>query len=66
MDILGECSRKSFLAADFLAANEGLNGDGDGAVDILRGAVVRQTHLAECFGDTHDGFQVTDLVVVRV
>lgn len=66
MDILGECSGKSFLTADFLAANEGVNGDGDGAVDILRGAVIRQAHLAECFGNTHDGFQVADLVDVRV
>jgi hypothetical protein len=65
-DLLGECPGERLLAADLLAADEGLDGYGDGAVDVLGGAVLGQTHLAEGFGDTHDGFQVADLVVVSM
>jgi hypothetical protein len=60
-DILGKCPRQGLLATDFLAANEGLDSDGDSTVDILSRTVLGQAHLAESFGNTHDGFQMTDL-----
>lgn len=60
-NILGKCARQRLLAANLLAANEGLDGDGDGTVNILGGTVLRQAHLAESLGDTHNGFQMTDL-----
>lgn len=37
--ILGKRPGQSFLAADFLATDEGINGDGDGTVDVLCGAI---------------------------
>jgi hypothetical protein len=58
-------SRKSPLAADFLAANEGLNSDSDGAIDIYARAVFRKTHFAESFGDTDYGFEMTDLKLLE-
>ena len=60
-DILSERSRQCFLTADFLPADEGIHGDGDGAVDILRGAVFGEAHFAEGFADAHYGFEVADL-----
>lgn len=39
-NILGECTRERLLAADLLAADEGLDGDGDCAVDVLCGTVL--------------------------
>lgn len=40
VNILGKCTGQRLLAADLLAANEGFNGNGDGAVDVLRRAVL--------------------------
>lgn len=37
--VLGKRPGQSLLAADFLATDEGVDGDGDGTVDILCGAV---------------------------
>lgn len=39
-DILGKCARQCLLAADFLAANEGLDSDGDSTVNVLSGTVL--------------------------
>ena len=64
LNILGKCPRKSLLAANFLASDEGINSNCNGTIDILRRAVIGKAHLAECFGDTHDRFQVTDLVML--
>lgn len=55
-DILGKCSGKRLLGADLLAADEGLHGHGNGAVNVLGRAVLGQAHLAERFSNTHDGF----------
>jgi hypothetical protein len=60
-NVLGKCTRQRLLAADLLAANEGLDSDGDGTVNVLGGTVLRQAHLAESLGNTHNGFQMTDL-----
>lgn len=60
-DILGKSTRKRLLSADFLTANEGIDCHGDGSVDVLCRAVIGQAHLAESLGDTHDGFEMTDL-----
>jgi hypothetical protein len=60
-NILGKCARQRLLAADFLAADEGLDSDGDSTVNVLGGTVLGQAHLAESFGNTHNGFQMTDL-----
>lgn len=60
-DILGKRARKCLLCADLLAANEGVNCHGDGSVNVLCRAVLGQAHLAESLGNTHDGFEVTDL-----
>lgn len=42
--ILGESSRQGLLAADLLTSHEGVDRDGDGAVDVLGGDVVREAH----------------------
>lgn len=39
-NVLGKSPGKSLFAADFLAADEGVDGDSDGAVDVLCGAVL--------------------------
>lgn len=59
--VLGKGAGEGFLAADLLAADEALDGDGDGAVDVLRGAVLGETHAAEGLADADDGFEMTDL-----
>ena len=59
--ILCKRTRQRLLARDLLRADETLDRDGDGAVDVLHGAVVREAHLAEGFGDADDGFEVADL-----
>ena len=60
-NILRKRPREGLLTADLLPADEGIDRDGDGAVDVLRGAVFRQAHLAKGFADAHDGFEVADL-----
>ena len=60
-DVLGKRPRERLLAADLLPAHERVDRDGDGAVDVLRGAVFRQAHLAKGLADAHDGFEVADL-----
>ena len=45
--ILGKRPREGLLAAHFLRADKTVDRHGDGAVDILRGAVFREAHLAE-------------------
>jgi hypothetical protein len=62
-DILGKSPGESFLAAEFLAADKRVDCDCDGAVNVLRRAEIRQSHLAKGLGDTHDRFKMTDLVV---
>lgn len=59
--ILGEGPRKSLLAANLLAANETVNCDGDGAVDVTAAAVFGQAHLRKRLADAEDGLEVTDL-----
>lgn len=61
--VLGKGSGEGLLAADLLAADETLDGDGDGAVDVLGGAVFGEAHAAEGFADADDGFEMTDLFV---
>lgn len=61
--VLGESSGEGLFAADLLAADETLDGDGDGAVNVLGGAVFREAHAAEGFADADDGFEMTDLFV---
>jgi hypothetical protein len=63
-DILRKRPRESLLAADLLAADETVDCDCDGAVDVSCVAVLAQTHLRECLGDTHDGFEVANLGIV--
>ena len=36
LNVLGKSPRKGFFTADFLAADERVDSDGDGAVDVLR------------------------------
>jgi hypothetical protein len=52
--IPGKRSGKSLLAAHFLAANKGFDGDCNGTINILSSAVFRKTHFAKRFGKTHD------------
>ena len=59
--VLRKCPCERLLAADFLAANEGVNGDSDGAIDVLRRDVFGQPHFAEGFCDAHNSFEMTDL-----
>lgn len=59
--VLGESSRKSLLAADFLATNEAVHGDCNGAVDVCSVAVLAEAHLGERFADSKNRFEVTDL-----
>lgn len=54
--ILSKRPRQRLLTADLLPADERINRDRDGAVDVLRSAVFGQTHFAESFADAHDGF----------
>ena len=60
--ILSKRPGQRFLTADLLRAHEALNRDGDGAIHVLRGAVVGKAHLAEGLGNADDCFEVTDLV----
>ena len=46
--ILGESARQRLLARNLLAADEAVDGDGDGAVDVVCAAVLGQSHLGEC------------------
>ena len=55
-NVLGKGSGERLLGADLLAADETVDRDGNGPVNILRGAVFGETHLAKGLGDTHDGF----------
>jgi hypothetical protein len=64
--ILSKSPRERFLAANFLAAHERVNGYGDRAIDVVRRAKVGKPHLAKRLGDTHDGFQMADLHVRHV
>lgn len=59
--VLGESPRESLFTGDLLGADKRVDGDCNCAVDVLRCAVLGETHLAKGFGDTHDGFEVTDL-----
>lgn len=59
--VLRECASQGLLAANLLAANEALDGDGDGTVDVVGRDVVCQSHAAEALADADDGFQVTNL-----
>ena len=59
--LLGKGPGQSLFTADFLGADETIDGDGDGAVDVLGGAVFREAHFAKGFADAHDGFEVADL-----
>ena len=60
-NILCKRPRERLLTADLLPADERVDRDGDGAVDVLRGAVFGQAHLAKGLADAHDGFEVADL-----
>ena len=60
-NILRKRPRERLLTADLLPADERVDRDGDGAVDVLRGAVFGQAHLAKGLADAHDGFEVADL-----
>jgi len=40
---------------------EAVDRDGDGAVNVLGGAVLGQPHAAEGLADADDGFQMTNL-----
>lgn len=62
--VLGKCTRQRLFAADLLAADEGVYGDSNRTVNVLCGTILGQTHLAEGFRDTHDGFKMTDLVCI--
>ena len=55
-NILSERPRQRLLTADLLPADERVDRDCDGTVDILRSAIFGQTHFAESFADAHDGF----------
>ena len=60
-NVLGKSPSKRLPTADFLGADKGIHRDGDGAIDVLRGAVLAETHFAEGFGDADYGFEVADL-----
>jgi hypothetical protein len=45
--VLGERARQSLLTRDFLTANEAVDGDSDGAVDVGCVTVFREAHLGE-------------------
>ena len=64
--ILCKRPRERLLTADLLPADERVDRHGDGAVDVLRGAVLGQAHLAKGFADAHDGFEVADLGSLRI
>lgn len=59
--VLGEGTGKSLLAGNFLAADEALNCNADGTVNVGRRNIVSQTHTAESLADANDGLQMTDL-----
>lgn len=61
--VLGESSRKSFLAADFLAANKAVDSDCNGPVDVCSVAVLAEAHLGERFTDSKNGFEVANLQI---
>jgi transposase len=45
-----------------LAADKTLDRDGNGAVNVLRRAVLGQAHAGEGLADADDGFEVADLI----
>lgn len=44
-----------------MGADETLDCDGDGAIDVLGRAIFGKAHFAEGFADAHYGFEVADL-----
>lgn len=62
-NVLCKSPSEGLLAANLLAANETVDGDGDGTIDVLRGAVFGEAHLAKRFADAHDCFEVADLAI---
>lgn len=52
--VFGESSSESPLAADLLAADEAVNGDRDGPIDVMSIAVLAEAHLRERLADTKD------------
>lgn len=60
-NILCKSPCEGLLAADFLRPDKTIDRDGNGPVNVLRGAVLGETHLAKGFADSHDGFEVADL-----
>lgn len=60
-NVLGECTSQCLLAANLLAANEGVHCHGNGTVNVLRRAVFGQAHFAEGLSDTHNRLKVADL-----
>ena len=64
--ILCKRARERPLARHLLRADKGIDGDGDGAVNVLRGAVLAQAHARKGFADADDGFQVADLRAVSI
>ena len=61
--VLGKRAGQSLLAADLLAADEALDRDGDGAVNVLGAAVVGEAHAAKSFANADDGLEVANLLV---
>lgn len=59
--VLGKGSRQSLLAADLLAANKTLYCNGNCSVNVLCWAVFGETHSAERFANSNDGFKMTNL-----
>lgn len=64
--VLGERSRQRLFAAHLLAAYEAVNCHRNGSVNVLRRAVFRQSHSAECLANSDDSLQMTDLLPVNI
>lgn len=54
--ILGKRPRKRLLTTNLLTAHKTLNSNSNGAVNVLRGAVLGETHATEGFADADYGF----------
>lgn len=53
--VLGKSTRERLLASNLLTANEAIDSDGNGAIDVRRAAELAEAHLGKGLADAEDG-----------
>lgn len=59
--VFGERACKCLFTRDLLTANEAVNSNSYGTINVVSIAVFTKSHLGKGFADAEDGFEMTDL-----